>query len=692
MKVGFVYNLQTEKTTDEAEFDTAETIEAIANAIAIAGHDVFRIEMTPDERWIGRLKNAHCDVVFNTAEGFRGVGRESLGPIIYEQLNIPYIGPGPYVSFLTLDKYLTKQMVAMRHVPVAEGQFINNLQELSAVAGEIPFPVIVKPNYEGSSKGITAESICHDEVALQKVVSQSLTQFPEGVLIERFIPGKDVSVGYVGELGSNGILEPFEYTAPNRTENWVYDYQLKNIADADVGCLCPAELPAGVLRRIKQLMRRCVNALGIVDMGRADFRVNEKGEVFFIEFNALPSLQPDAGIFSASKLLGLDYASTIAAIVNAGIKRMKLGGRSSRSPRRTLARRPHIALVHNLRRKNKGEPGFEDEAEFDSPATIAALTEVIRELNYQVTPIEATKDLPQQLQDQDIHVVFNIAEGLAARGRESQVPAVCDLLGIEHTGSDATCMSITLDKDVTKKIVAAEGIHCPRSILYSRPPKALAKHGLAYPVIIKPNEEGTSKGIDAKSVVNCDEELLEKIHRLYEQFQAPILAEEYITGREFTVGVLGNNSPKIIGPMEIAFKPQPGLEHPVYTMEVKFEADPLNNPLLELVCPVELEPKTTAAVHRFARRVFRVLGCRDVARIDFRLDTNHVIQFLEINPLPGLTPGFSDLVIMAEKSGLPFPQLIRQILMPAIRRWRMQTRRFGRQGSLTAHADPNVDF
>jgi D-alanine-D-alanine ligase len=332
-----------------------------------------------------------------------------------------------------------------------------------------------------------------------------------------------------------------------------------------------------------------------------------------------------------------------------------------------------------------GDPGFEDEAEFDSPKTIAAIAGAIKDLNYNIVPIEATKDLAEELQTHGINVVFNIAEGLADRGREAQVPAVCDLLGIEHTGSDATCMSITLDKALTKKIVAAEGIQCPRSILYTRPPRRLPKNGLKYPVIVKPNQEGTSKGIDSRSVVTSDEELLEKIEWLHEQFQAPILAEEYIVGREFTVGVLGNRSARIIGPMEIEFKPQPGLDHPVYTMDIKFEADPLNNPMLNLVCPVELEPETTESIRKFARKVFDVLGCRDVARIDFRIDTNNVIQFFEINPLPGLTPGFSDLVIMAEKSGMAFQQLMKQILMPAIRRWRMHARQLDRPNQLPAN-------
>ena len=191
---------------------------------------------------------------------------------------------------------------------------------------------------------------------------------------------------------------------------------------------------------------------------------------------------------------------------------------------------------------------------------------------------------------------------------------------------------------------------------------------LGYPVIVKPNHEGTSKGIGERSVVKTQEELLETVQALWKKFQSPVLCEEYIEGREFTIGVLGNSTLKILGPMEIAFSEVSG-KYPVYSFEHK-QANPVDNKFFHLDCPVTLGRELDRRILAFTRRTFRSLGCRDVARIDFRMDAKGNLFFLEINPLPGLAPGFSDLVVMAEKCQMSYESLIKRILTPAIQRWR----------------------
>jgi D-alanine-D-alanine ligase len=249
------------------------------------------------------------------------------------------------------------------------------------------------------------------------------------------------------------------------------------------------------------------------------------------------------------------------------------------------------------------------------------------------------------------------------------VPAICDLLGIEHTGSDVPCLALTLDKAMTKKIVMAESILTPRYAILGRPPKRI-ELGLKFPIIVKPNQEGTSKGIYEKSVVSNSEELGEAIHMLWNKFQTPVLCEEYIEGREFTIGVLGRNALKTVGPMEIAFKPRETTAYPVYSFEAKMSENPVDNEFCQLVCPPELDPALLRRINAFAKKVFKILGCRDICRIDFRVDKAGQIYFIEVNPLPGLSPGFSDLVIMADKSGWKYDDLIKGILNPAVLRWR----------------------
>ena len=131
---------------------------------------------------------------------------------------------------------------------------------------------------------------------------------------------------------------------------------------------------------------------------------------------------------------------------------------------------------------------------------------------------------------------------------------------------------------------------------------------------------------------------------------------------------LGSSTLKVLGPMQFKFKEAAG-RFPVYTFEAK-QSNPFQNPIFELECPVSLNKEMDKRISTFAKKVFKLLGCRDVARIDFRVDSRSNIYFIEINPLPGLSPGFSDLVVMAERCGLNFDNLIKRILTPAMQRWR----------------------
>lgn len=671
MKIAFVFNRKTDASLEQAEFDTPETIAAIHAALSSGGHQVTDIEMTLEDSvsvWIRELADLKPDIIFNTAEGYYGIGRESLGPTIFEQLRIPYVGSGPYGCFLTLDKFLTKHMVASRKVPVIDGYFVNSVDDLQSIRREVMYPAFVKPNYEGSSKGITQRSICHDPEELLSYGAECLKLFPQGILIERFIPGRDISVPFIAGMGDGGVLEPLEYvfTGASPREDNVYDYDLKNKLDDEVGVRCPAQLEPGVREKLVDMMKRIVPAAGVLDFARADFRVTNDGEIYFLEVNALPSLQPGAGVFEASKLLGLDYNGTILKIVDAAVARLKLGAKGPR-PHGIRTKVPRVGLVYNLKRKDVSDPTYEHEAEFDSQRTVDTLHKTIEKFGCNVIPIEATKTLMENLIEYRIDLVFNIAEGSNKRAREAQVPAVCDLLGMEHTGSDATCLAITLDKAITKKLLSQDNILTPRYALYQGE-KKFPDPGLKYPVIVKPNHEGTSKGIGGKSVVTSFAEMQEAMTAQWAKFKEPILLEEYIEGREYTIGVLGNNTLKILGPMEIAFNEAAG-KYPVYSFEAK-HVEPSDNPIFKVVCPISLGRELDRKIVSFAKKVFRSLGCRDVARIDFRVDAKGNIYFLEVNPLPGLAPGFSDLVILAEKSGMTYEGLIKRILTPAIQRWR----------------------
>jgi D-alanine-D-alanine ligase len=276
--------------------------------------------------------------------------------------------------------------------------------------------------------------------------------------------------------------------------------------------------------------------------------------------------------------------------------------------------------------------------------------------------LEATPDLPRRLTDAAPDVVFNIAEGLRGRNREAQVPALCELLGIQYSGSDPTTLSLCLDKGLTKQILRAARIETPDwQVLTTGREKLKA---FRYPVIVKPNAEGTSKGITSASVVGDEAAARAAAKALMDRFGQPALVEEYIAGREFTVGLLGERRPKLLPPMEVVFVGAP--EHPVYGYEEK----KVETARVRFECPANITQAESRKLEKVARDTFAALGCRDVARIDLRLAKDGTFFVIEVNPLPGLTPDFSDLCVIGKVAGMDHRTLIGEIMAGSIKRHR----------------------
>jgi D-alanine-D-alanine ligase len=284
-----------------------------------------------------------------------------------------------------------------------------------------------------------------------------------------------------------------------------------------------------------------------------------------------------------------------------------------------------------------------------------------------VVDLEANAELPAKLQSSPVDLVFNIAEGFKGRNREAQVPALLELLDIPYTGSDPAALSIALDKSLAKRVVSQQGILTPPFVLMTTGKERLPKD-LRLPAIVKPVAEGSSKGIIGKSVVQTEAELREVARAMASRYRQPALVESYIQGREFTVGMLGERRPKVLPIMEVVFSGDDPL--PIYDFEAKLDW----THRVRYEVPPKLEPAQQREVERVARAVFTALGCRDVARVDFRMDGDGKLYFLECNPLPGLTPGWSDLVLISQAAGLDYRALIGEILSCVIRRYHERVR------------------
>lgn len=658
MKIVFLHNLQSEPTPEQAEFDTPETVTAISRALEELGHTVLPLDAAASLPYlVASLQSAHADLVLNTAEGTRGRGREGFFPGLLEQLDLPHTGSDSYVCTLTLDKRLTNLLMESAGIPVPRSVLLTRVSGLSQV--DLRFPVIAKPNFEGSSKGIDQNSVATDAEELHLTVKRLLTDYPAGILVEEFIDGRDVTVPY---LEGVGVLEPahYEFAGPQGRYS-IYDFELKQHRPDDVRVVCPAEITGSIRKKLQAYTRTAINVLGIRDFGRVDYRVTPRGEVYLIEVNALPSLEPGAAIYLAAKQYGYpEVRDVLGAVIKSALKRQKRSGLRSRHEKPL-----RVGVIHNLKRVVANQRD-DSEAEFDSQATVDALCRAVEAAGHKAIPLEARQELPSQLSE--IDVAFNIAEGRHGRYRESQIPALLELLDIPFTGSEAGSLAVCHDKALAKRLVFQAGVATPRFQLMTSARAPLEK-GLDFPLLVKPVAEGSSKGVALRSVATDERALREVVEELLDRYSQPALVETFLSGREFTVGVLGGERKlRILPIMEIIFNN--GSQHPIYSFENKLGEDAQ----VRFQVPAEVDPKLQKRLEQSARTAFRALGCRDVARIDFRLDARGEVNFIECNPLPGLSPGFSDLCVIAKAGGLEYEELVAQILGPAIRRHRMRKR------------------
>ena len=328
-----------------------------------------------------------------------------------------------------------------------------------------------------------------------------------------------------------------------------------------------------------------------------------------------------------------------------------------------------VGLAYNVKPSDP-PPHLPEDAfeEYDSEETVGHICGAFASLGHEVVRLGAGPGIIDALRKGRPDIVFNIAEGEGGRCREAHVPALLEMLGIPYVGSDPLTLCVTLDKPVAKRLVASEGFPTPRFRNCFSPPEVDGAE-LSYPVIVKPAFEGSSKGVRIASRAASPAEARKMVAFVTETYGQSALVEEFVPGSEVTVGIVGNGRPRIVGVMEIA--PRSGRpEEFVYSLEVKRDWE--NQ--VEYRCPPSLPAAVVAEIERCATGIYRLLGCRDFSRIDFRLDGEMVPHFLECNPLPGLSPGYGDLPIMAERMGTHYVDLISEILSCALSRLGMAPR------------------
>jgi len=306
----------------------------------------------------------------------------------------------------------------------------------------------------------------------------------------------------------------------------------------------------------------------------------------------------------------------------------------------------------------------EEGAEVQANAVLAAL----KARRHQATPVPLGDDIAPfvaQLSALAPEVVFNLCEGFWGESRrELHVAALYDLLGLFPTGSPPLALGVTQDKARTKQLLAGNGLPTPPWVLVRPGERYPRTRTLHYPLFVKPRFEDASLGITHESIVTSEKQLLARIRYIHETYRQGALIEEFIDGREFNVALLGNTPPVVLPIQEIRFAS--GLERPIVSYAGKwFEGSP-EYTATEPICPARLGKKDELLVRDVALRAFKLLECRDYARVDIRLKDG-VPYILEINANPDISPD-AGLARAARVGGHEYPQLVENIAEMALAR------------------------
>jgi D-alanine-D-alanine ligase len=356
-----------------------------------------------------------------------------------------------------------------------------------------------------------------------------------------------------------------------------------------------------------------------------------------------------------------------------------------------------IAVLANLKENAPTWEGISPDSwdDLDSPKTIDGIIKALESGGHEAEFFEANITPPHNLIEKLMaykpDLCFNIAEGHFGDGREAQIPSILEMLRLPYTGSRVLTLALALDKPMTKRVLTYHGLPTPEFQVFEAYDDPIdddlvtGGRELRFPMFIKPSREGTGMGISAKSIVQTVDELRDRLKPMLERYQQPILCERYISGREITVGIVGNFEPPIawrlsertapnilpdaltyFPPMEVDVDAYGESEAGLYTSRIKVD-------LVEdfyYICPAPISKELEHELFRLAAAVFRVTGSKDVGRVDFRLDeeNDNTPYILEINPLPGLNPTYSDLCLEAYAAGWSYEQLINTIVDHAAER------------------------
>ncbi len=333
MRIGLAYNLRRGSDESGAELLTQEDVDRLTESLKRLKHTVIPIEVTGTApEIVERITSARPELIFNVAEGVNGLWREAYYPAIYRMLGYPFTGSDASTLYSGLDKRLTHEILLRHGIRVPYGVLIT--EDAPHLPDDIPYPLIIKPNYEGSSKGIHQESVVENRQEAERYIKKYLKEYPEGLSAEEFIQGREVTVPWLEEW-PGGLLEIVEWIISHEGKYDIMDYELKESGDAEkkLKSVCPAEVTPEERQAVMALAMRTTQVMNFRDLGRIDIRLSETGTPFLIEANALPGLRQSFSLMIAARQKGLDFDEVIELIIRSASKRYGLNVTPSHLPR-----------------------------------------------------------------------------------------------------------------------------------------------------------------------------------------------------------------------------------------------------------------------------------------------------------------------------------------------------------------------
>jgi D-alanine-D-alanine ligase len=325
-----------------------------------------------------------------------------------------------------------------------------------------------------------------------------------------------------------------------------------------------------------------------------------------------------------------------------------------------------VGLTYDLKTDyqfHEGDPP-DANAEFDHDSTIEVISAAIESNGFRVKKIGNAPRLMEQIDNLGVDIVFNISEGLGGRNRESQVPILLEMAKVPFVGSDALTLGVTLDKIMAKKIFISEGIATPKFFEIKSLDGMLDTDHLNFPLIVKPRFEGSSKGLSDNSRVEDMDGLKRQASLIVNAYKQPALVEEFITGQEFTVAIVGNDPAEALPVVQVEIDGSVDLDDKFYTF-ARISSD-----RLKYICPARISDKLTKLIQDMAVKAYNSVDCLDFGRVDFRVDKKGEPYVLEINPLPSLST--EDVFqLISNVTGITYQQMIGRILNCALKRYNL---------------------